>query len=953
DELAALLAELDGISDEEARARLADIEETTAEEPPPASAPGPPPMPAAAPLSFSQQRLWLIDQLDPDSPAYNMPFPVRLRGEVDLRLLARIFAEVVARHEALRTTFAIAEGQPVQVIAPIAGSAPELPLLDLSALPETDREAAATRLVLGDALRPFDLRRGPLLRLTLLRLAEREHVLLMTMHHIVSDGWSMGVLLREIAALYQAFSQGHLSPLPPLPMQYADFAVWQRQRLQGEVLRQQLDHWKQRLAGAPRVLELPTDRPRPAVQTLRGASRPVALPPALSAGVRKLCRTHQTTPFMTLLAAWALLLGRHAGQRDVLMGTPVAGRNRREIEGLIGFFVNTLVLRVDATGSPGFGALLERVREEALDAFAHQDVPFERLVEELVPERDQSTSPLFQAMFALQNTPLGELTLPGLTLAPVGFENRVAKFDLSLALGEVAGVFTGALDHNVDLFDAVTTARLWNRFEVLLRAAVADPGQPVADLPLLLPEELQQVLVEPTADRDFAPVASLPELFLERAAAAPDAPAVVFTGLPPEPAEVLTYGELERRSVRLAGVLRRMGVGPEVRVAVCAGRSPRLIVGLLAVLRAGGAYVPLDPVWPADRLAWMLEDAGVKLVLTDRATAGRLPAGATGSGRALFLEDELPSGPIDLPPGPPCAAQAAYVIYTSGSTGRPKGVVALHGGLAAFSQALAGVMELTPADRVLQYASLSFDASAVAVWPALSRGAAVVVHPDPLALTARELPDLCDRQGWTVLELPAALWRQLVREMDGAGLRFGPQVRLFMTGGESLAPEVLRQWGRTVAPGARLVSSYGPTETTVVATVFQAEGREAGSAALAGAPLGAPLAGTGVYLLDDRLSPVPLDVPGEVFLGGAGVTRGYLGRPGLTAAVFLPDPWGPPGSRLYRTGDRARLRPDGELEFLGRIDQQVKIRGFRIEPGEIEAALASHPGVRECAVLAR
>ncbi|HJX28414.1 MAG TPA: condensation domain-containing protein, partial [Thermoanaerobaculia bacterium] len=730
------------------------------------------------------------------SPAYNIPLALRLDGAVAPALLARIFAEIVARHEVLRTTFASGPEGPVQVIAPHfgAGGGPELPLLDLGALPPGAREAAALDLAREEALRPFDLQRGPVLRLALLRLGEREHVLLLTVHHIASDGWSMGVLLREVAALYEAFSRGRPSPLPALRLQYADFAVWQREWLGEEVLRAELDHWTERLADAPRLLELPTDRPRPPRQTFRGAARTVVLPPLLSSRVRELCHKHGVTPFMTLLAAWAVLLGRHAGQPDVLVGTPIAGRNRREIEGLIGFFVNTLVLRVDARGNPGFTGLLGRVRIAALDAFSHQDVPFERLVEELVPERDLAVSPLFQVLFALQNAPVGELALSGLSLAPIPAGARVAKLDLTLSLAEGGeGAFSGSLEHVADLFDATTAARLWARFEALLQAAAADPEQGVADLPLLLPAELHQILVEPNASNGAAsPEATLPALFLEHAAATPDIPAILFAGEPPE---VLSYGELDRRSALWARALRALGVGPEARVGICVRRSPRMIVGLLAVLRAGGAYVPLDPAWPAERLTWMLDDAGVELVLTESATADRIPGETSRPLRLLSLEEE-PGDVPELPLEPLLAAQPAYVIYTSGSTGRPKGVVAVHGGLAAFTQALAGVMELTPDDRVLQYASLSFDASAVAIWPALIRGAAVVVHPDPLALSTRDLLALSDSQGWSVLEMPAALWRQVVQEMDGAGLRFGPGVRLFMTGGESLAPEVLRQWGR-------------------------------------------------------------------------------------------------------------------------------------------------------------
>jgi len=933
--------------------RLREEQAGEAGAPPPSLAARP--LRGGAPLSFGQQRLWFLDQLEPGNPAYNVPLAVRLTGdggELSVDALERAFAEVVRRHAALRTTFTVEAGQPVQMVADVETARPELQLLDLSDAPEEAREQWTRELALEEARHPFDLRNGPLLRLGLLRLGEREHLLLATFHHVVADGWSLGVLLREIGALYPAFRRGEPSPLPELPLQYADFARWQRSWLQGEVLERLLADWKEKLAGAPALLELPTDRPRPAAQTYRGAAVRLTLPPALSAVVQELCRTEEVTPYMLLLAAWAVLLGRHAGQDDVLLGSPIAGRNRREVEDLIGFFVNTLVLRTDLSGNPTFGELLRRVRETALEAFAHQDVPFERLVEELVPRRDLAVPPLFQVMFVLQNAPMDAPALPGLAVSRVTVDSRVAKFDLTLNLTDRAGVFTGFLEHNTDLFDGSTAVRLLARFEALLEGAVSGPGRELANLPLLLPAERHQALVEPNEPRSGPPPESLLRLFAERAAVAPEAPAVLFAGPGEAGVEILSYGELERLSARWARSLRGLGAGPEVRVGICVRRSPRMIAGLLAVLRAGGAYVPLDPAWPEERLAWMLEDAGVDLVLTETGTAERLAAGSIRPLRLLVLDGAAPPSPacsLELP----LPEQPAYVIYTSGSTGRPKGVVAVHGGLAAFTHALAGVMELTPDDRVLQAASLSFDAAAVAIWPALTRGAAVVLHPDPAALSARELLALCAAQGLTVLELPAALWRQVVREMDAAGLRFGPAVRLLMTGGESLTPEVLRQWGRIVAPEARLVSSYGPTEATVVATVFRAAGREAVGSSMAGSPLGGPLPGTAVYLLDDRLVPVPLDVPGEICLGGAGVARGYLGRPDLTAAVFLPDPWGLFGARLYRTGDRARRRPDGGLEFLGRIDQQVKIRGFRIEPGEVEALLGGHPAIREAAVLAR
>jgi amino acid adenylation domain-containing protein len=907
------------------------------------------------PLSFAQQRLWFMDQLEPGNAAYNISSAMRLTGEVSAELLAQIFAEVVRRHEVLRTTFAATDGRPVQVIAPELR--PDLRRIDLSGLPEPEREPAALRLAVEEARRPFDLQHGPLLRLALVRL-EREHqILLMTLHHIVSDGWSMGVLTREISILYEAFSQGWPSPLPELPVQYADFAVSQRGWLQGAALEEQLTYWKRQLDGAPRVLDLPTDRPRPAQQTYRGARYPIALPAALSDAVRDLGRLQGVTPFMALLAALSVVLGRHAGQDDLLLGSPIAGRNRSEIEHLIGFFVNTLVMRADLSGAPSFSDLLGRVREMALDAFVHQELPFERLVEELVPERDLSRAPLLQAVFALQNAPGQPLSLPGLVLEPLNVDSGLSQLDFTLLLWDGPGGFSGGLQLKAGLFDPGTAERLLARFHSLLEAAVADPGRSVADLPLLLPAEQQQLLDWSGAGRSqaqTAPGLTFPELFATQVALTPDAPAVIFAASPEEAPQQLSYRDLDRQSALWARRLRDLGAGPEVLVGICVRRSPRMLVAVLAVLRAGGAYVPLDPAHPADRLSWMLDDAGVDLVLAEAETL-ELLSGAGRPVQILLLEDapRSPDAGAEIPRVAPAPQQAAYVIYTSGSTGQPKGSVAVHGGLAAFTTALADLMELTSSDRVLQLASLSFDASAVAIYPTLSRGAAIVLHPDPATLSTAELLALCAERQVTVLELPAALWRRTVQEMEAAGLRFGGKARLFMTGGESLSPAALRQWGRTVAPDARLVSSYGLTEATVVATAYLAEGVSACDAALSGSPLGRPLAGTSVHLLDARLQPVPVGVPAEIHLGGAGVTRGYLRRPDLTAAAFLPDPWGPPGSRLYRTGDRARRLKDGGLESLGRRDLQVKIRGFRIELEEIEAVLASHPAVRECVVVVR
>ncbi|HVR99644.1 MAG TPA: non-ribosomal peptide synthase/polyketide synthase, partial [Thermoanaerobaculia bacterium] len=864
------------------------------------------------PLSFAQQRLWFLDQLEPGSPAYNIPLAVRLTGELSIALLARVFTEVVRRHEALRTTFDSREGQPVQVIASAAASRPEVPVVDLSHLPE--REERALALAREEALRPFDLEHGPLLRLTLVRLSEGDHVLLLTLHHVVSDGWSMGVLLRETGALYAA------SPLPELPVQYADFAVWQRSWLAGEVLETQLAYWKRQLDGTPRALELPMDRPRPAVQTFRGASRNVSVPPGLSEAVHGLCRREGATPFMVLLAAWAVLLGRHANQEDVLVGTPIAGRNRREVEDLIGLFINTLVLRVDLSGAPGFGELLGRVRQAALDGYTHQDVPFERLVEELTPERSLAHSPLFQAMLVLQNAPGEDLSVPGLMLTPLPVDNEVEKFDLSLALQEGSKGLGGSLSYNTDLFDASTAARLWARFTALLEAAVADPGLSLFELPLLLPEERHQAIVEwNDTSRPYVPDLCLHELVAQQAERTPDAVAASFEG------QELSYRELDRRANRLAHDLIGLGIGPDGRVGVRMERSLEMIVALLGVLKAGAAYVPLDPTYPAERLALLIESSGIEVVL-DRDLPGR-------------LEEDLPDTAPVVRAGD---ANLAYVIHTSGSTGMPKGVMIPHRGIVNRLLWMQEAYPLTPGDRVLQKTPFNFDVSLGELFGPLLAGARLVFARPEGHKDTRYLADVIARERITSVHFVSSmLWAFL----EVAGEADLSSVRRVLASGEALPPELVRRFFRFV--DAELLNLYGPTEASVEVSVWACEPERPV------VPIGRPISNLRLHVVDREMRPQPVGVSDELLLGGVGLARGYLGRPDLTAAAFVPDPFGESGERLYRTGDLARTLADGNVEFLGRIDHQVKVRGFRIELGEIESVLRSHPEVRECVVVAR
>ncbi len=862
------------------------------------------------PLSFAQERLWFIDRLQPGITAYNMPLALRIAGEVSPALLAALLGEIARRHEVLRTTFRVVAGKRVaQVIAPPAPW--PLPLVDLSALPAARREREAERLAGEEAARPFHLARGPLLRATLLRLAPAEHALLLGMHHIVSDGWSMGVLVREITRLYAAAVAGAPSPLPELEIQYADFAVWQRQWLTGEVLERQLAYWRERLAGAPAVLDLPADRPLPAVRTHAGERFDVRLAGDLRRAVALLARRHEATPFMVLLAAFHALLGRLTGAEDLNVGSPIANRNRAEIEPLIGFFVNTLVLRGELAGDPSFDELIGRARKTTLGAYAHQDLPFERLVEELRPERQLAVSPLFQVLFSLQNAPMGTIDLPGLSFTTLPFESRTVQFDLEVSLWEVGeGLFLEA-GYSTERFDPATPRRWMAHLETLLRGLLADPGRPVSQVPLLSPAERHQLDRE-WNDTALPSAATIPGLFAAQAARAPDAVAVVCGE------EELTYADLDRRALQVAARLLGAGLPPEARIAVPAERSLDLIPTLLGILQAGCAYLPVDPELPEERRRFLLEDAG-----------------------AVWLEDvpEVPAGPgVPVPAAFP--GQLAYVMYTSGSTGEPKGVAVTHGNVARLVRG-ARWAAMGSEETFLQLGNLAFDASTLEIWAPLLNGGRLALFPGRRP-GLDELAEAIDRYGVTSLWLTAGLFQQMVSERL-EGLR---PLRQLLAGGDVLSPTHVRQ-ALEGLPGCVVVNGYGPTENTTFTTCFPMRDAEGWETTV---PIGRPIQGTTVHVLDGDLRPVPMGVWGELCTGGDGVARGYLGRPDLTAERFVPDPWGE-GSRLYRTGDVVRVRPDGILEFLGRRDGQVKIRGFRIELGEIEAALGRHPAVREAVVV--
>ncbi|WNG47516.1 amino acid adenylation domain-containing protein [Archangium minus] len=906
----------------------------------------PAPRDGALPLSFAQQRLWFLDQWQPQSALYNIPAALEMEGELDVGVLERSFMELVQRHESLRTTLRQGEHGGEQLVHP--GTTAPLTVVDLRELSAGEREQEARRLAIEEAHRPFDLTRGPLLRITLLQLEPQRHVLLLTLHHIVSDGWSMDVLLRELAALYDAFLRGEPSPLPALPVQYADYAAWQRSWLEGEVLEAQLAWWRQQLEGAPRGLELPTDKPRPALVTNRGAVSTRRLPGELSESLRAFHRREGVTPFMTYLAALQTLLYRYSGQDDFTVGTPVSGRGRPELEGLVGLFINTLVLRARLGANTPFRELLTRARESVLGAFSHQEVPFERLVEALQPERDLSRTPLFQVMLVYQQGLEMERALPGLTLRPLPVEGRTAKFDFTLYVTDGEQGLELGLEYNTDLFEATTAERMLGHLEVLLRAAIAQPEQRVSELPLLTEAERRQHLVEWNTPREgFARGPALHQRFEAQVARTPDAIAVTYED------QHLTYRQLDIRANQLAWRLRRMGVGPETLVGLCVERSLEMVVGLLAILKAGGAYVPMDPSYPAERLAFMLEDTAVPVLLTQAALQDKLPPHRA----SVVLLDDPREGfegePSHAPDAGTRPENLAYIIYTSGSTGRPKGVQIPHEQVVRLMSATEHWYHFDSRDVWTFFHSYAFDFSVWELWGALLYGGRVVVVPYWVSRSPDAFLALLRRERVTVLNQTPSAFRQLIHA-DATSTEAGElSLRYVIFGGEALEFASLRPWfSRHGEQKPQLVNMYGITETTVHVTYRPLCAADAEGAS--GSIVGVPIPDLQAFILDERLRPQPVGVPGELYIGGQGLARGYLHRPELTAERFVPHPFSQrPGERLYKTGDLARFRADGHIEYLGRTDLQVKIRGFRIELGEIETALAQHSTVREAVVVAR
>jgi len=892
-----------------------------------------------APLSFAQQRLWFFSQLEPNSPLYNLPTVVRLRGRLYRGALEKALTAIVARHEALRARFVAEDGNPVQVIgAPVPV---ELPVIELSRTPGLQREAELRRVLQEQVARPFDLSCDLPMRAVLVELGPAEHVLALNLHHIVSDAWSMSVFFRELALFYGAFGEGRNVTLPELPIQYTDYAVWQREWMQGEVMERQLDYWKRHLAGAPHVLELPADRPRPAIQTFRGGRAERILPAALLEEVRVLGHGEGATLFMTLLAAFKVLLYRYTRQVDPVVGSPIACRNQLETEGLIGFFVNTLALHTDLSGDPAFRKLLARVRQVTLDGYAHQDLPFEQLVEELQPQRSARHAPLVQVMFVLQ-TPLARgLELPGLTVAAVEVDTGTSKFDLTLAVEERADGLLATVEYNSDLFDAATADRILQHFQTLLEGIVANPAQSISRLPLLTDVERHQVLVEWNDTRtDYPRDKTLPELFEEQVEKTPEATAVDFAG------QRLTYRELAARANQLAHRLQALGVQPDAPVALCMERSLELIVGLLGILKAGGAYMSLDPAYPPERMAFMLADAQAPVLLTGESLRGKFNFEIPNLKRVCLDAEwkSIAQEPVSAPAHRARAENLAYVSFTSGSTGRPKGVCVPHRAVARLVRQT-NFARFGPDERFLQLSPVAFDASTLEIWGALLNGGQLVMFP-PHTPSLAELGGFIRQHGVTTLWLTAGLFHQMVEEQFD-GLK---TVRQLLAGGDVLSvPHVQKVLAEL--PGCHLINGYGPTENTTFTCCHRITAPLAANRTI---PIGKPIANTQVCVLDERLQPLPVGVPGELYAAGDGLARGYLNRPELTAEKFIPHPFSDePGARLYNTGDLVRWLPDGSIEFFGRADQQVKIRGFRVELGEIETVLGQHAAVKECVVTTR
>lgn len=907
----------------------------------------PVPREQALPLSFAQQRLWFLDQLDEGATTYNISTTLDLHGFIQIDILKQSLAYLIDRHETLRTTFKEANGQPTQNIAAILEIA--LPLIDLSTSSAESQSAEVEKFVQTDMLARFDLENGPLLRTHLLRLEAERHLLIITMHHIISDGLSEEIFVRELFAVYEALNADRTPDLPELSVQYADFAVWQRQWLQGKTLQPQLDYWRQHLAGAPPLLELPTDRIRPSIQTFNGASQQFTLSRLQTDQLEELGQQFGATLYMTVLAAFATLLFRYSDQEDIVLGTPIGNRHHQQLESLIGFFVNTLVLRINFQENPRFSELLTQVRRLALDAYDHQDLPFEQLVDALQPERNLSHTPLFQVMFVWQNQTAPTIECSGLTVTHLPVASLRLDFDLLLSMEETANGLVGNWVYRTDLFDATTLTRLTAHLQNLLAAIVTHPQKPISELPLLTAEERQKLLVEwnhalVEKEAQIPPTQCMHSLFERQAEQTPNATAIVCQG------QHLTYAELNQRANQLAHYLRSLGVEPEVRVGLCVERSVEMVIGILGILKAGGAYVPADPGHPPSRIAYMFTDAHVSLILTQESLRERLPTDDSTIICLDTIHKQIDDCPISNPSNHTMPQNLMYIVYTSGTTGKPKGVLVEHHGVTNVTVHFGNVIKLQANDRCLQFSSVGFDVATQEIFTPLLKGAALIIHPTLTQLSTLELLQFFHEQSLTVVTLSVAFWQQWVQDLANRGLQLPGTLRVFMTGGESPSMEKIKLWASLLTQPATFLSAYGPTEASITTAVYQETNRALKSNPPAKIPLGRPLPNTHIYVFDAYQQPVPIGVAGELYIGGVGVARGYLNDARLTSEKFVVNE---SGERLYKTGDMARYLPDGTLEFLGRKDHQVKIRGFRIELGEIEAILMQHAQIRQAVAMVR
>ena len=882
------------------------------------------------PLSFAQERLWFFHKLQPDSAAYVISSSLRIKTLVDCTALRRSLEEIVRRHEVLRTTIAAIAGRPFQIVSR-AGSLP-LNIVDLTDRPAAQREAAAAQYAVQEGRTPFDIERGPLVRVTLLVLGRSDYLLIVSMHHIVSDGWSLNIFFRELGVLYEGFVAGLHVPLPDLPIQYADYAIWQRNWLQGSTLDRLLAYWTSQLVDARPTVEMPTDRSRNAIPTFTGSVQPLSFSRETTERLRVLAQQQGATLFMVLVSSFAILLQRYSGQDDIVIGSPIANRSRAEVESVIGFFVNMLPIRARLYGDPTFREVLTRIRETTLGAYAHQDLPFERLVEAVHPERNLSQHPIFQITFGLQTGPslTPSATEAGAPLAePTASGNGTAKFDLTLVFSETTTGLHGGFEYAVDLFQDETIANMARQFSILVSAILDCPDAPISRLSLLGPEEVAEYIRETAIGPSVALAESITESISTHATLRPNAPAIVSNG------QVLTYADLGMLADALVGRLKRTITRREMRVGVFLDRSAELVVALLAILKVGAVYVPLDPTYPPARLRFMAEEAGLDVLVTSRALANR----ARKLGTNVVLLDRAQ---LTLPVMPAARSgaflddrQLAYIIFTSGSTGHPKGAMVTHGGLRSLMAAQQSVIRVRPDDRILFFSSPSFDASIFEIGLAFGAGATLYIEPRDALLPGPRFIRLVRERRVSILTIPPSA-------LAAVPVETCPDLRTLIVAGEACSPELVRRW----SSGRRFINAYGPTETAVWATAADC------SDSTRPPSIGRPIPNTHVLVLDGDLCPVPPGIPGEIFIGGAGVARGYVNRPELTAERFVPHPFRK-GERLYRSGDIARRRRDGNIEFVRRADEQVKIRGFRIEPGEVEVVLAHHQDVTHAAVVAR